>query len=218
MTPRFAFVAAVLCHAIALPLHAADRPASKPLFDGTSLDHWTLRQEGGWKVEDGLLRPKDIRKDNYIWTRNTYGDFTLDLEFKMSKDCNSGVFFRTNPDNPVQAGFEIQIFDSHGRAEVGTHDCGALYDALAPKVNAAKPAGEWNSMRITAKGPRVTVELNGKVVVEANLDDWKTAQQNPDGSKNKFKTALKDLPRSGHIGLQYHGHDVWFRSIRLTGL
>lgn len=196
-------------------LSAADNAGWTPLFDGKSIDHWTLRQENGWKVADGLLTPNEIRKDNYIWTREKFGDFALEVEFKMSKDCNSGVFFRTNPENPVQEGFEIQIFDSAGRTEVGTHDCGALYDARPPKSNPTKPAGEWNKMRITAKGPQVKVELNGKTVVEADLDEWKVAQQNPDGSKNKFKTALKDLPRTGYIGLQYHGHEVWFRNVRV---
>lgn len=188
------------------------------LFDGSNLDHWTLRQSEGWKIADGQLVPNEIRKDNYAWTKEKYGDFVLEAEFRLTKDCNSGVFFRTDPENPVQGGFEIQVFDSHGKMELGSHDCGALYDAVPPKVNAARPAGEWNTLRLTVKGPKVKVELNGQTVVEANLDDWTDAQKNPDGSKNKFKTALKDLPRTGHIGLQYHGHEVGFRNIRVQPL
>ncbi len=206
----------VLLNPACLP--AADKGGPVALFDGKSMAQWTMKQEGGWKIEDGALSPNEIKRDNYLWTKEQYGDFALELEFKMSESCNSGVFFRTDPANPVQAGFEIQVFDSHGKAEVGVHDCGALYDARAPKVNAAKPAGEWNKMHITAKGSQVKVELNGKVVVEANLDEWSEAQKNPDGSKNKFKTALKDLPRTGHIGLQYHGHPVWFRNVRVKAL
>jgi hypothetical protein len=188
------------------------------LFDGANLEQWTLRQAGGWKIEDGLLTPEPIKRDNYLWSKQTYSDFVLELEFKMSEKCNSGVFFRSAPDNPVQGGFEIQIMDSHGKAEIGTHDCGALYDAVVPRVNAARPAGEWNAMRITAKGAKVTIELNGKVVVEADLDRWTEPNQNPDGTKNKFKTALKDLPRTGHIGLQYHGQPVWFRNVKVKPL
>ena len=60
--------------------------------------------------------------------------------------------------------------------------------------------------------------MNGQRVQDLNLDDWKTPEKNPDGSKNKFKTALKDLPRTGHIGFQDHGHDVWYRNIRLKKL
>ena len=73
-------------------------------------------------------------------------------------------------------------------------------------------------MTLTANGPKITVVLNGKTIVEANIDDWKTANKNPDGTKNKFKTALKDLPRSGRLGFQYHGHPVWFRNVKLKQL
>ena len=136
----------------------------------------------------------------------------------MSKRCNSGVFFRTDPSNPVQGGFEIQILDSHGKAKVGKHDCGALYDALPPNSNPIKPAGEWNHMKLIVNGASVKVVLNGKQVVDADLDKWTTPRKNPDGSRNKFRTALKDLPRTGSIGLQYHGHPVWFKNLKLKKL
>ena len=59
------------------------------------------------------------------------------------------------------------------------------------------------------------MSINGKQVVDADLDQWTTGNQNPDGSRNKFKTALKDLPRKGHIGFQDHGQNVWFRNVYL---
>ena len=62
------------------------------------------------------------------------------------------------------------------------------------------------------------MRYNGKTVLELNIDDWDTAQKNPDGTKNKFKKALKDLPRTGHIGFQYHGHPVWYRNAVVTPL
>ena len=60
--------------------------------------------------------------------------------------------------------------------------------------------------------------MNGKKVIDVNIDDWKEPNKNPDGSKNKFKIALKDLPKNGHFGLQYHGQPVWFRSIKINSL
>lgn len=185
------------------------------LFDGTNLDHWKVKP-GGWTIEEGVLTRQP--KGGYIWTKEAYGDFALELEFKVSPKCNSGVFFRTNPRNAVQGGFEIQVLDSHGKAEPGKHDCGALYDAVAPKVNAVNKPGEWNKMVITCNGPSVKVEVNGKTTVDINIDDWDTPNKNPDGSKNKFKTALKELPRTGHIGLQDHGKPVWYRNVKLTKL
>jgi hypothetical protein len=85
-------------------------------------------------------------------------------------------------------------------------------------VAAGKPDGEWNNMRLVCKGPSIQVVLNGMEVIDVDIDDWKKPNQNPDGSKNKFKTALKDLPHTGHIGLQYHGQPIWFRDIKIKGL
>lgn len=169
-----------------------------------------------WTVKKGELARQP--QPSYLWTKEQFGDFILELEFKVSRGCNSGLFFRSNPKDPVQGGFEIQIFDSHGKKEAGKHDCGALYDAKAPAVNAVKPAGEWNQLRLEAKGSRIVVILNGQKVQDLDLEDWKTPKQNPDGSENKFEKALKDLPRVGHIGFQDHGHDVWYRNVKIKKL
>ncbi|MEM0897282.1 MAG: DUF1080 domain-containing protein [Verrucomicrobiota bacterium] len=202
------------------PASAKAADQSRPLFNGKDLDGWFLKPEEitTWRTDPkkGLL----IRKagSSYVWTKEAFGDFILDLEFNLTARCNSGVFFRTDPENPVQGGFEIQIFDSGDRDVKPTNDMGALYDALAPSEHTVKPPGEWNKMRLHAEGPKVVVHLNDQKILEANLDDWKEAGVNPDGSKNKFKTALSKLPRSGHIGLQDHGHNISFRNIRITEL
>ena len=196
---------------------AADKGKAISLFNGKDLSNWTPKKAGAWEVKDGLLQPS-AKPGGYIWADGSYENFELELEFKMSKRCNSGVFFRTDPNNPVQGGFEIQILDSHGRAKVGKHDCGALYDAQSPSSNPTKPAGEWNQIKLTVNGASVKVVLNGKQVVDADLDQWTTPRKNPDGSRNKFRTALKDLPRAGSIGLQYHGQPVWFKNLKLKKL
>lgn len=210
---RTAAVAVTIFSWGALAVQGEDSKA----IDLSDLSAWTMQKEGAWVLEDGEIQPAPDKKaaGGYLWSKEKFEDFTLSLEFKMSEKCNSGVFFRTDPKNAVQGGFEIQIFDSAGKDSVGTHDCGALYDAKAPSKNAAKPAGEWNQMVITAKGPMIKVELNGETVVDVNIDDWKTGNQNPDGSENKFKTALKDLPRNNHLGIQYHGHPVWYRNLSI---
>jgi len=181
------------------------------LFDGKNLDAWTFK-ENGWTIEDHAMTL--MKGGDYIWTKEQFGDFELYLEFKVSQGCNSGVFFRTNPKDPVQKGFEIQVYDSNGK-KPDKHNTGALYDARPADKMTIKPAGEWNTMTLTCKGPQITVVINGEKVNEANLDDWKEANKNPDGSKNKFTTPLKDLPRSGHIGFQDHGQPVWYRNIIL---
>ena len=168
-----------------------------------------------WVLEKGILSISDT-PGGIIWSKRKFGDFSISLEYKTSTKANSGLFFRTDPKNAVQGGFEIQIA-SPGLYK-GKHIIGSLYDAKEPMVAAGKPDGEWNLMELTCEGPTMKAKVNGKKVIDVNIDDWKEPNKNPDGSKNKFKTALKDLPRSGHFGLQYHGQPVWFRNIKVTPL
>ncbi len=179
------------------------------------LSNWTLDKTGAWQVEDGVLAPSD-KPGGYIWSKESYGDFEITIEYKTSKDCNSGLFFRTDPKNAVQGGFEIQVASNNMYDKRNV--VGSIYDALAPTEIAGKKDGEWNTMKLTCKGEKITVVLNGKKVIDADIDQWTTANKNPDGTKNKFKTPLKDLPRTGQIGFQYHGHPVWFRNVKLKSL
>lgn len=190
------------------------------LFDGKSLDGWFTHPDNTretWVAdpETGVLG-RNLR-NGYIWSEKKYGDFILDLEYKLTRHCNSGVFFRSDPNNPVQGGFEVQLLDSQGR-DLGKNDHGAIYDAVAPSSKPAGKVGDWDQLRIRVKGDIVRVWVNGTLVSEADLSKWTTPQQNPDGSKNKFKTALSDLPKIGHIGFQDHGHNVSFRNIFLKEL
>ena len=184
----------------------ADEPIDLLANDGFSLNK-------NWEVKDGVLGTSKT-PGGILWSKEEYGDFQVSLEYKTSEKCNSGLFFRSDPKNPVQGGFEIQI--ASDGIYSGKHVVGSLYDAKAPAKAVGKPDGEWNTMTLTCEGSNIVVVLNGVQILEANTDDWKTARQNPDGSKNKFKTALKDLPRTGHIGLQYHGKPVWFRNIHVS--
>jgi hypothetical protein len=212
----FACWALTLLGAAPLSGQAPETPAADGwvvLFDGKNLDGWGNAVGGAtkWRIEDGAMTGQKGSGD--IWTKARYGDFTLELEFKTTG--NSGVFFRTdNPKDCVQTGIEIQVDNPR---DPDRHSVGAIYDLVAPAKNAGK-ANDWNHLVITAKGPRITVELNGEQVSEMDLERWTKAGKNPDGSKNKFKRALKDWKREGHIGLQDHGAKVWYRKIRIKPL
>ena len=191
------------------------------LFDGRTADGWRIggRAVPAANVHDGCLNPHDAgegRKDYVVYTTRTFGDFVLTCDFKIAPDCNSGVFVRVGDvADPVQTGLEVQILDTAGKANPDRNDGGALYDALAPSANAMRPAGEWNHVEITARGGALRVVLNGRQVIDADLDRWTAAGKNPDGSANKYKRPLKDFPRVGHVGLQDHHHDVWFKNIKV---
>ncbi|MBN1675844.1 MAG: DUF1080 domain-containing protein [Kiritimatiellae bacterium] len=186
------------------------------LLNGRDLEGWICRKDG-WFVEDETLtwRPKS----GYIWTEDRFGDFVLDLDFKLAKGTNSGIFIRTgNRGNPVQTGIEVQILDSSRKAQAGKHDCGAVYDCLAPTENRVRPPGRWNHITVTCRANKIHVALNGAPVIEMDLDRWTQPHKNPDGTKNKFNTAYKDMPREGHIGFQDHGQAVWYRNVRIMPL
>lgn len=207
---------AVLAAGVACAQEAAKDDGFKPLFNGKDLTGWKAKP-GGWKFENGEL--VWAPKSGYIWSEEQFGDFVLDLEYKVNKGTNSGIFIRTaNTGNPVQTGIEIQVLDSFGKPEVGKHDVGAMYDCLAPTKNTCKAPGEWNHMVITCQGPKIQVELNNEKILDADLDQWTEPNKNPDGSKNKFKTAYKDMARKGHIGFQDHGNPVWYRNVKLKDL
>lgn len=185
------------------------------LFDGSDLAAWDNGSGGapgaGWVIEDGAVTRKE--KAGYMWSKQQFGDFVLELEFKT--EGNSGIFFRTgNPKDCVQTGFEMQVMTPSDTPN--KHSVGALYDALAPSKSAGVDG--WNKVVITCKGSQVAFDLNGQRIIGADLDQWTEAGKNPDGTKNKYRTALKDFPRKGYIGLQEHGSVVSFRNIRVKPL
>ena len=188
----------------------------KVLFDGTSLDGWSTDSPGAWIIEDCAMK---IVGKGFIWTVEQYGNFILECEFKIGKGGNSGIFFRVgDTENEVQTGIELQVYDTAGKPDPDKHDCGAMYDLSEPATNAAKPAGEWNKATITCNDNIITAVMNGKDIINMDVDEWTTPRMNPDGTENKFEKALKDFPRSGYIGFQDHGDPVWYRNVRIKEL
>ncbi|QEH38302.1 hypothetical protein OJF2_69000 [Aquisphaera giovannonii] len=200
-------------------LLGADDPEMKCLFDGQSAKGWILCD--GKPLAKEFVQPDGLNPHgtgSYLVVHEAKAaDFVLDFDYKLSPGCNSGVFIRTSDlKDPVMTGIEIAIDDTTG---TGMHDPGALYDLVPPKSNAQKPAGEWNHMTITCKGPHVAVVLNGTEVSSANLDEWTTPGKRPDGSDHKFAgVAIGKLPREGYFGFQDHGKDCWYRNIKLKTL
>ena len=190
--------------------------AAQVLFDGKDLSRWDYKEEG-WHIEDRAIAWS--KGAGFIWSKERFGDFLLELEFKVSEGANSGVFVRTDSrENWLHSGIEVQILDSWGKEAVGKHDCGAIYDCLAPSKNAVKKPGEWNDMAITCRANKIEVVLNAEPIIDMDLDQWPEAHKNPDGSNNKFSTAYKDMAREGFIGFQDHGRAVWYRNVRVTPL
>lgn len=206
------------------------------LFDGTDLSSWTTKSPD-WKIDDDVLVLDSkgdyvMINDHYIWTKEQYGDFVLELDFKVAEDPiygkekfdgegrpgNSGVFIRVeDKGDPVQTGIEIQVGALEPGEEPTMNSVGGIFNLAPVKVNMYKP-GEWNHYKITCEGSMITIELNGTVTSTADLDEYTTARLNPDGSENKFRRPLKDFARTGYIGLQDHGTPAYYKNIKVKKL
>lgn len=209
-------VAALLCVSSASVFASAppDTTGWKDLFAADLSDAVAPAK---WSFTNGELVAGDHET---LWTKESYGDFILDLEFKVAKESNSGVFLHSSDIKNVLGALEIQVHENADGSKYGM--VGAIYDAMPPTKAMSKPVGEWNHYTITCKDSLVSVVFNGEEVIHADLNNWPEKGKNPDGTPNKFPKALKDFARKGPIGLQgLHGKaqaPVWYRNLKIKAL
>jgi hypothetical protein len=209
-------------------LSDADRAAGwQMLFDGTDLSQWRgyRRQDlpAAWHVEGGTLAfaPTNVEASRGdLVTRDEYGDFELTLDWKVSPGGNSGIMYRVTEDaeRTYETGPEYQVLDNtrHPDGKNPLTSAGADYGLYAPTADVTRPVGEWNAVRIVARGAHVEHWLNGQKVVEYELwsPDWEAKVK-----ASKFAAwPGYGRARRGHIALQDHGNPVWFRNIRIRRL
>ncbi len=199
-----------------------DSSTWQPLFS-TNLSNATA-PAGVWSWKDGELSPKG--KDEAIWTKAEYEDFILDLEFKLEPAGNSGVLvYNTDIKNWIPNTVEIQIQDDAAAkwaTMAPTWRCGGVFGHSAPSKAAVKKAGEWNRMTIRCQGPMISVLLNGELVTDITMKDWKSGKKNPDGSPipGWMPRPLAEMATKGHIGLQgeHGGVPTHYRNIKIKAI
>ncbi len=182
------------------------------LFNGKDLTGWKVNEGGNikvWGADKGVLFVQG-GGGGWLMTEHEYADFEVRLEYKMPKHGNSGVALRSPlKGDPAYAGMEIQLLDDANWKDLRPAQyTGSIYDVVPPSKHVSKPFGEWNQMRIVAKGRKITVELNGTKIVDANLDDHKKHSKRHPG-------LLRD---KGHLGLQSHDGRVEFRKLYVKPL
>ena len=230
MTPRLpllaaAFVAFTLTHA-----------GEVSLFNGKDLSAW---QEplGTWSVVgsvaleaanpkgfvaqpgEGVMLNSPAGKGIDIVSKAEFGDCQIHVEFCVPQGSNSGVY--------VQGRYEVQVLDSYGKPEIGEHDCGAIYqrwkdgkgyEGHAPKVNASKPAGEWQSFDITYRAPRFDASgkktENGKFIKVVH--NGQVVQENVEVTGPTRGSRFEDEAATGPIRLQGDHGPVAFRNLRVV--
>ena len=220
-----------------------DKSGAYILFDGTSLTGWRGYNKehvpSKWSIENGTL--KFSKKPNIdkpeggdIVFGHDFKNFELTFEWRISEAGNSGVFFLAKEikGQPIYVSSpEYQILDNekHPDAKMGVdgnRKSASLYDMIPAKPQNSKPAGEWNTSKIVVKGNVVQHYQNGVKVVEYTVrtKEWTDLLQASKFSEKKWPMAYGLLnnvggaSKSGLIGFQDHGDDVWYREIKVKVL
>ncbi|MDB5131842.1 MAG: hypothetical protein JWR02_1591 [Mucilaginibacter sp.] len=198
---------------------------TKTLFDGKTTNGWHSYLKtgpGAWKVVDGALQldPKAPDQGDLV-TNDEYENYELSVKWKIAEGGNSGIIIGVHEDPALNetylTGIEMQVLDDvkAGDNKLATHRAGSLYDMRAPS-HPAKPAGEWNKVKIRKLNGHLTFWLNGDKVIDTEIGsaDWKEML-----SKSKFKNwkGFAAYPK-GHIALQDHGAVVSFKDIKIKEL
>ncbi len=184
------------------------------LFDGKTLDGW-VGDTKGYAVDDGAIVCQPGGSN--LFTKDEFADFEFRFEFKLTAGANNGVALRSPVEgDPAYVGFESQVLDNTAEQYKGLKEWqyhGSLYGVAAATATASRPVGEWNHETITMKGSKVTIEVNGVVIVDVDLavvaKDGKTV------SGNKVDGLTRT---TGHIGFCGHGDRVSFKNVRVKKL
>ena len=221
---------------------AEQRAGWRLLFDGKTFDGWRglgydTVPTAHWKIENGAVRkladgqvPRlpdgQPAAGGDLMTRDTFRDFELAWEWKISRAGNSGVKYNVseeismaNAPSHAALGFEYQMLDDslHEDNKVPSHRAGALYDLIPPNANKIlAPVGQWNNSRIVFRGNYGEHWLNGQKIVEFELG---TPVMDSLLAKSKYRD-IKGFAdkRAGHIVLQDHVDEVFFRNIKIRRL
>ena len=212
---RFQMLIAVVClMALCMPMQA--QGGWTKLFDGQTLNGWKLAggTGPGYIVRDGaIVCPAD--GGGNLMTEKEYSDFVFRFEFKLAKGGNNGVAIRAPFEgNPAYDGMEIQILDDRDEMYKDIQPWqahGSIYNVVPAKRDVLKPVGEWNKEEITAKGRKIKVVVNGKTIVDADLNSVTGQMLVADHAGM--------LHDKGHIGFAGHGpSEVQFRNIVIRDL
>ncbi len=174
------------------------------LTDGETFDGW--EQKGNWVIDDeGAFYRKERGGDLVYTAAKVPDDFELRFEWKVSKGCNSGVYYR-----PGQVEYQVLDNIDSPYGENARQAAASLFFCMAPKKDNTRPVGEWNTGRIICQGSVIEHWLNGEAVISFDYKDPKWAEY-----VELLGIRGGDLTgRGGQIKLQDHGQDVWYRNVR----
>jgi len=210
----------------------------KLLFDGVSTKGWRSAKgpdfpKAGWSVVDGTLRTakgdgKESAAAGDIVTLVPYKQFEVSVDFKLTTGANSGLKYYAQPSLNQGAGsafgLEFQMLDDDVHADAklgrdGNRTVSSLYDLITAKNKRPNPIGQWNNAYVVTKGTKVEHWLNGRLVVayDRGSQEFRDLRAKSKYADPKFGANFGEW-ESGHILLQEHGDEVWFKNVKLRDL
>lgn len=187
-----------------------------PLFNGIDLTGWTGKKVD-YFAQQGMIiyQYSSVHGYENLYTEKEYSDFIIRFEFKLTPGANNGLGIRTPMvGDPAYAGMELQILDDDAdiyRNLAAYQYHGSIYGVIPARRGFLKPVGEWNYQEVKAIGNRITITLNGEVIVDGDIAE----------ASNYGTQTIDNLPHpgllnpSGHIALLGHGSTVKFRNLRI---
>ena len=198
------FVIPVIAFCLGFNAFAEERTTARALFNGTNLDGWT---GAGYVVEDGAIVCTPEGKN--LVTEETFANYVLEFDYKLPPGGNNGLGIHyPGTGDGAYVGMEIQILDNTDPKYTELKDYqfnGSLYTLAPAKKSGLKPLGEWNHQKVTVAGSGLIIELNGEIILRANLDDLSAKNPAHQGAKR----------RAGHIAWLGHGDRVSFKNIQI---
>ena len=216
-----------VCFVCSLLTLAAQTGKTKSLFDGKTLAGWRTYQNkpaDSWFVQDGMLCNKGNKDPNTkhadLITEQQYENFEVSFDWKIAPAANSGFLYMVTEEfaSSYLSGPEYQLLDDKGYPTKieDWQKTGANYAMDVPMLDATKPAGEWNHTVIKVNKGHVEHWLNDKKVVEYELwsDTWKQHK-----ASGKWKDAKGYAATAkGHLAIQDHGGEAWFKNMVIKEL
>ena len=194
-------------------LAALDAEGYEPIFNGRDVAGWAGPTDKN-RVQDGAI----LSGHGTIYTEAEYGDFAVRFEFKVPPGGNNGLAIRYpgQGDTAYVGMCELQVLDNTAPqyANLKPHQFhGSIYGMVPALRGYLRPAGQWNYQKVTVKGHRITVELNGATIIDADVSkvDPATFMYPADRFKGRMRTR-------GHFGFAGHGAPVAYRKIMLKRL
>lgn len=183
------------------------------LFNGKDFTNWGgegKTEKFGYIVKDGVI--ESTPKCRFLITDQEYENYVLKFEFQLTPGANNGLGIHyPGKGDAAYAGMEIQILDNTHPKYAKLKDYqfhGGLYTLKAAEKGHLMPVGEWNKQTVTINGPKVIVELNGTIVMEANLDEINQANPKHEGAKR----------RKGHLAFCGHGDIIRLKNLQIREL